>query len=257
MGVSRFWWFPDGSTDPRSISLGEIVQERVGPDILYRQEVVEGYTGTQSQVMLGGRMRIRLKHTWTRDAGGVGDTRRRELRNLIGWLMRGGSCVFVEDDDFAFAAFCQTSPTQGAFTVASDVNLFQVLKGSADVEDREVWIQSDPSVYLFEHKLCTLHQFTRGKLTLSTAVHLDYRDMEWALVREYGCYPALRLPKEFRSSVDALLHDREWIFRLDLPLEEDPDGLLALYTAGIPIGAPDDYWQHTQTDPIEEVPWPR
>jgi hypothetical protein len=55
------------------------------------------------------------------------------------------------------------------------------------------------------------------------------------MIREWGSWPALRVPAELRDSLDIVPHDQDRIFRFSLPLEEDPGALNALEAGGFPL----------------------
>ncbi len=234
MGESRFWYKPAGSDDYVTFGLGRIIEDRSGPSPMYRATTQAGFTGLETVTMYGGTSSIRLRHRWTRTpATGTGDTLRRAIVGMLGHLRRGGVVAFAEDDDYAFAAFAE--PVQGKARVPVDVNIFAQLAGQAgSLVDREVWLQSDPDSYIFEHKqIETVTTTSRVvEVRLSAVVHQDFAGTRWQLLREYGSYPALRMPADARVSDEGLRHDREWFFELDLLLEDDPAELDRLAGTG-------------------------
>lgn len=234
VGESRFWYKPAGYDDYITFGLGRRIMDRSGPSPMYRATTQAGFTGLETTTLYGGTAPIRLRHRWTRTpATGDGDTLRRALVGMIGHLRRGGCVAFAEDEDYAYAAFA--SPVQGKQRMNVDANLFAQHAGApSSLVDREVWLQSEPDTYLFEHKqvqsVTTTSRIVEVRLT--APVHQDYTATRWQLLREYGSYPALRMPVDARISEDGLRHDREWYFELDLLLEDDPAELDRLAGTG-------------------------
>jgi hypothetical protein len=222
MGNSVIWYFPDGADRTARIDFGCRIL-MTGPVPIYQTAVQKSLDLTRSLVRFNGVGRISLQHDWTRDAAGTGDLLRRKLQALCANLQRGGSCVFVHDIDHAFAGFALDLPTSETDEITVDQNLFGDLIGGPGhgvTAGREIMIQSDHEKYLHEHKACTTH--SGNTLELEQAIATDMSRERWVLAREYGSYPALRLPDEFLEFGDFVHHDHEWLFSLDLPLEEDP-----------------------------------
>lgn len=236
MGNTVIWYQPEGGTKMTRIDLGCRITGRGGPDPRYKQTIQESLDGAQSSVLYSGLSQIQLRHTWQRDASGVGDRLRRQLVALVAHLQRGGWCLYTEDEDFAWAGFLTELP--GARTIQTGpqltiaLNLFRELADPDPAEDRELWIQSDHDQYLIEHVLCD--EQDHKTFALAEELELDYSSARWVLLREYGTWPGLRMPAEHRDSSGFVTHDRERIFRLDLPLEEAPGLLESMYRSGEP-----------------------
>lgn len=243
MGASKFYYLPAGANNGGAwvaVDVGRRIQDRVGPTPILKQTHQEGFTGVQTSTMYGGGAQIRIRHTWNRGSGG--DELRRELVSMLGHLRRGGCVAFVEDDDYGYAAFGNVRQRRRKADMGP--NLLKNLSGAVGtgLEGRELWLASDPGTYVYEHKLCesVVSHPTTGirEITFDTVPRLSYGATRWQLVREYGSYPALRMPASLRQSDDQLLHDHEMVFRLDLALEDDPVELERLFDAGVVYDTP-------------------
>lgn len=238
MGNTRIWFTPRGATRATRIDFGLKLRMRRGPSFVYRQAVVESLGGSQSAVIYHGYSRVQLQHTWTRDASGTGDQLRRKLLELVSHLQAGGSCTVAEDLSYAFAAFADISPSPGDDRIRLAENLFGSLAPAVtDVSDREVLITSDPDVYLVDAHLVDDGTNLRNLSFASETIHADYADARWVLCREWGSYPALRMPAEAREQGDYLVHEGEWLFTLDLPLEDDIGQLEGMAAYAGPMAA--------------------
>lgn len=234
MGNSVIWFLPHGSDRYNRIDLGKRIKDRPGPQVVYRQSVQQAINGRRTSVIYHGLSQIRLRHTWSRDAAGTGDLLRRKLQMLIAHLQRGGTCLFTEDEIYARAGFATELPTSETASVTVDLDLFiSLATNQTSSAGRELWVNTDHDTYLCEHKLCSA--FSGTTFTFAQNIAQDMSGARWVLVRDYGSYPALRLPAEFLERGDFLVHDREWLFELDLPLEEAPDVLDTLFDGGSPF----------------------
>lgn len=248
MGNSVLWFTPFGSMRQVKIDLGRRLHDRTGPVYLYRQAVQESVGGAAAITLFGGRSRLTIKMTWIRD-GSTGDTLRRNLQALVSHLQRGGNCTLAEDITYAYCAFFATPPpvdTQA--TVGVESNIFEQLSPGVSIANREVSIQSDHDRYLVEPKLCSVH--ANNLLTFSTPIRTDMSAERWVCVREWGSWPALRMPIDYRESGDFISHDHEQRYILELPLEEDPFGMDLLASSSTPLTGDTD-WPGTILDPTE------
>lgn len=239
MGTTKIWWTKDGAPKMSSVDFGRILRDRKGPQIVYRQTVQESLSGIAATTMYGGRCRIRLMDTWTRDGAGTGDRRRRDLVDLTAHLLRGGICMVVEDSTYAFAAFAERTVNSLDQVLETGPNLFENV-ATADVNGRELWIHDEFERYRVEHKVCSAFSSTSrpgNSVTVTPRIGTDYSVSRWVMVREYGTYPAMRLPIEVRENGEFVLHEHEWIFTLDLPLEEDPQTYESAFLYGGPVVA--------------------
>jgi len=242
VGNSVIWFLPHGADRYARIDFGRRIRSREGPFTIYRQTVQQAISGRESAVIYHGLSQIQIGHFWSRDAAGTGDLLRRKLQALIAHLQRGGTCLYTEDEVYAKAGFATELPVSETAVVHVDFDLFVNLAiGQAQVDGRELWINTDHDTYLCEHKLCSTSTGSTGTLTFNLTQNLsqDMSAARWVLVREYGTWPALRLPAEFRERGEFLIHDRERLFTLDLPLEEAPDVLDQLQGGGVPYAGTD------------------
>jgi hypothetical protein len=235
VGATKIWYYPTTSNRAAVVDFDRIITTRIGPRPVLRTATAESLTGSLVTTSYGLTSSIRLQHTW--DTRGNGRALRRKLYNLWNHLQRGGTCLVAEDATYAFAAFLSPLPSRRASVLNYSTNLLGPLAGATNIDDREVVVQSDPDTAYTEMGLVSDHAALPKTVTLSTSVLFPYAHAaRWAMVRELGTYPCLRLPESERNA-DPLTHDHEQVFHLDLALEEDPDGLDALQTT--PLGGDD------------------
>lgn len=247
MGNSVIWFLPEGADRVARIDFGGRIQRRDGPFYYYPQSGQRTLSGIEASVHFHGRSWIRLNHVWQRDSLGTGDLLRRKLQALVAHLQQGGNCVYADDDLFAKAGFC-TPPGSETGSVTIDSDLFSLISGAGSSTGREVVVQTDHDRYLIEHKLCATN--TGLTFDLAQNVAQDMSNEAWCLVREFGSFPALKLPMEMRESGEFLTNDRERIFTLDLTLEEDIAQLIVMHAFGNPIPGeyPGGFDLHPDTD---------
>lgn len=204
--------------------------DRVGPVPTVNQVAVESLTGAVVTTNYGGKFTGRYSAVWDlRTTGGVsGPGLRRKLTAFVNHVQRGGGFLLAEDSAYAFAAFATTLPTKTATKINIGTNIFESLAPGVSVNGREIWVQSDPGTYYHELKLCSAHAVLGNNLDVAVDVAFPYStDAAWVLVRDAGAWPALRVPIGERNG-EILKHRHETVFELDLPWEEDPEGLAAL-----------------------------
>lgn len=235
MGNAVIWYQAEGSSIATKIDLQGRFQERSGPHPRYMRSYGESLGGASTTVLYGGRMEVSFRRTWQRtgtagtDAGSV---LWRRLFGLAAHLKRGGCCVVAEDETYAWAAFASRIPSDGADGIPyANPALTDLIAPNASPADREVFIHSDPDLYLTEARLCDSVSLIGHRLALDEALAETYGDARWLLVREAGTYPALRVPEAQRGQPLVSTTDNRR-FTLDLPLEEDPDRLEQLASSG-------------------------
>lgn len=232
MGNSVIWYLPTGATFLERIDFGSRITARRGPNPVYRVAVNESVSGAQHSVLYYGLSRLSIGHVWTRDVAGTGDALRRKLVTLQAHLAKGGTMIFAEDVDKAFAGFVISLREAGAPQMGVEYDLFDNIASGSPL-NCEITVSTDHSSYLYEHLLCD--GVSGNLISFSTLLLQDMSFAEWVLLREYGSWPALRVPLEFRGDLDIVPHDHDRIFTLELPLEEDPVAMNALFASGIPI----------------------
>lgn len=236
MANTVIWYTAVGAVRPTRIDFGRRLTARSGPSLEYRQAVEESVGGIQSTTLYGGRSRVSIQHTWTRDGSGDGDRLRRRLFGLVSHLQRGGNCMVVEDGLYAFAAFCTRAPVNGDTTLGIGDNVFENLGNATTLNQREVVVFTDPDTYIAEMKLCSSAGLL-GDLTFSEKFAADFSIARWTMLRELGSYPFMRIPRDLREAGDFLTQEHEWLFTLDLPLEDDVAALEAQWlSTGATIG---------------------
>lgn len=232
MGQSVIWYLPAGASVMQRIEFPLKITGRIGPRPVYRQTVNETVSGAQTTVLYSGRSEVTIQHTFTR--GTLGSVLRRELMTLQAHLAAGGTCVFVEDEALAFAGFIVTGRDVDTDEFSVEVNLFsEIAEGTPDCSGAELVVNTDTDRYLYEEHECDVH--IDDGLSMTEGLRQNMSSARWAMVRERGSWPALRVPAELRDSLDIVPHDRDWVFRFSLPLEEDPQTLNALEASGLPL----------------------
>lgn len=234
MGNSVIWYLPSGASFMTRIDFGRRINVRGGPRTRYPQTVQESLSGAQSSVIQHGSSVLSIGYSkFQRDAVGTMDALRRKLVTLSSHLRRGGSMVFAEDEATAFAGFATTSPEIGTTDWTVAVNLFDNLVTSPSATGRECTINSDFDRYLHEMLLFGTHSGVNVATT--TGIVEDMTSDRWVMVREWGSWPALRVPLEYRDQ-EYVSHEQDRLFTFDLPLEEDVSQLEAhAASPGIPI----------------------
>lgn len=233
MGNATIWYKPEGATRGVRINLGRRLTSREGPNVQYQSSFSSSLGGVSVTVVHSGRMDCRIGLTWQRtgnDATDAGSVLRRRIWGLQAHLKRGGYCTFAEDADYAWAAFASRPPELGGDGLAFNTPVItKTISPSASPSGREIYSHTDADAYITEMKRCS--SILTQSLQIDHQWVEDYSDARWVLVRESGTYPAMRVPPPLRSQ-NFLTHDRDRIFYLDLPLEEDPDRLEDLSRSG-------------------------
>jgi hypothetical protein len=162
---------------------------------------------------------------WDARAGGDGRLIRRKVYALVNHLARNGSCMVAEDADYAWACMCTHVPHAGDVEAADRQDPVLPDRAHGAGRDRARGrrsVATSPS-FISEMKLVSTFS-TAGvpaSVTLNGAVAFDYASSaDWAWVREYGSYPALRLPDD-ADPRNILTHDHENNWSIELHLEED------------------------------------
>lgn len=236
MGNAVIWYQPEGSSIAVKIDLQGKFQERQGPSVAYSGAHGEALGGASTTVIYGGRMSAIFRRTWQRsqpsDGTDPGSLLWRRLWGLQAHLKRGGCCVLAEDEDYAWAAFASRIPSDGADGIPyQHPALTDLIAPSASPADREVYVHTDPDLYLTEQRLCDGVSAIGHRLALDEALAESYGDARWLLVREAGTYPAVRVPESQRGR-DLVRTTDNLRFTLELPIEEDPDRLEKLASTG-------------------------
>lgn len=229
MGNSTIWYYP---TETRAIDIdfGRRLAQRQGPKSVFRMAGVESLTGAVEVTTFGGRAQLRLQHRW--DTRGSGSDLHRKLRTLWNHLQRGGHLMYADDASYAYAAFCTVLPGTRATQLSVGPNLFAALAAGVTPLSRELVIQSDPDAFMSEMRLCNGF-LADTYIGLSGSTVFPYHaNARWVLAREEGSFPALRVPLAERNA-EPVVSDRNVLFDLDLPLEEDPEVLEALTAATV------------------------
>lgn len=230
----KIWYTPTGASGVTEVDLGK-VQERAGPRVVVRQAPVESLTGAIVTTQFGGRIQVRYRFEWDLREG---YSLRRDVFALLNHLQRGGYCLVAEEPTKAWAAFVGRLPEPGDERVfVGGGSVFETLAPSVSLTDREVMVQSDCDAAVYEMALVSAHTAGAPFIDLS-AVLCDYSDAAWALVREVGCYPAMRLPVAERNG--DYLTQAGAVWTLDLPLEEAPEVLQVLADVDVPPGPDTD-----------------
>lgn len=233
MGNATFWYQPDRTAQTFKIDLGRKLREREGPNVSYRQSSSESYGGDVDTRIYGGRADLRVMLTWQREGSAgtdAGSILRRKLLAFTAHLKRGGSCTFAEDVTYAWAAFASRPVALQDTTISyrSPVVTSTIAPASTPL-NREIYIHTDPDLYLTEMHLCSV--LATQYVTVDRRTTENYADARWILLRESGTYPALRMPLQARGQ-PILTHRDERVFFLDLPLEEDHEALESLARTG-------------------------
>lgn len=234
MGNAAFWYQPRGQTHVTKIDLLRRLRERQGPTPVYRGEASEAMGGIVSTRIHNGRSVLQVGLTFERSlsSGGADSNSqlKRKLYGLVAHLKRGGICQLVEDTAHAWAAFTDRPFGFGDTTISySEPVLTYKINPGYSPDDREIYIESDPDSYLTEERLVTA--VGAGYVTIDATVQEDYTGVRWALLRESGYYPALRVPLELRTQ-PMLTHRENRVFFLDVPLETDAGELERLALLG-------------------------
>jgi hypothetical protein len=226
VGNAKIWFTPAAASGPRvvEIDFGMKFSNRQGPFPVVSKSSTEGLTGERTVSLNGGRNQVVFSLRWDARAGGDGRLIRRKVYALVNHLARNGSCMVAEDADYAWACMCTHVPHAGDSKLRIGKTLFYpTVYTVPDVTGREVVVQSDFTSFLSEMKLVSTFS-TAGvpaSVTLNGGVAFDYASSaDWAIVREYGSYPALRLPDD-ADPRSILTHDHENNWSIELHLEED------------------------------------
>jgi len=227
----KIWYTPTGASGTTEVDLGN-VQERAGPRVVVRQAPVEGLTGAVVTTHFGGRIQVRYRFEWDLRSG---YELRRDVFALLNHLQRGGFCLVAEEPTKAWAAFVGKLPEPGDERLfVGGGSVFETLAPSISLTAREVMVQSDCDTAIYEMALVSAHTAGAPFIDLDPGVLCDYQDAAWALIREVGSYPAMRLPVAERNG--DYLTQAGAVWTLDLPLEEDPDVLALLADVDVPPG---------------------
>lgn len=231
--ATKLWYWPTDGNKALAVELSPSVADRDGPTAAFAGTSAESITGAVVSTTYGARWGLRYRHTW--DTRGSGAALRRQLFALVNHLQRGGTCMVAENATYAWAAFATLIPSRNSTRIAVGPSLFENLVTAPDCNGRDLVIQSDPDTGMAELRLCSAHGGgVAPYVDLSTDLAFAYQQSaSWVLVREYGSWPALRLPPSERSS-PILTHRYDRVFELDLPLEEDPDAIATLQTVTPP-----------------------
>lgn len=244
MGNAFFWYYPDpNDATALAVDCGRPLGDRKGPIPSVNQSVTETLTGISTTVHYGGKAEITVSLTGA--LNGPGRVLRRLLYNMVNHLQRGNYVVLAEDCDFAFAGFMTKLPGAGQSVLPYYQNVFEQLNDLNNVNNRELYVQSDYQTYKTEMRSVLAHDTARRLVTIPKLT-FDYHDTRWVMLRESGSWPALQLPIDKRNG-ELLTHDHENVFYLDLPLEEATAVVQSLATragtstlpGGPPTGSPD------------------
>ncbi len=229
--AAAFYYYPNSTGAVVKIELNRPIVDRPGPFQQMQQSTTQAFSGFIATVQTGGPERVTIKHRW----GGTDDDDREVRRKLVAMmnhLRRGGRVLFTEDDTKTYAAFVQVYPAVDGQFLSVFLPFTDELLTGVDVDDQEIVLRSCAPDVLIE--ACRVTSQTGSGIVLADPIVLDFTTQAWVLLRNWGTWPALRLPMDRRSS-DLMTHDHEIAFGLDLELEEDEYTLNALAIAGAPL----------------------
>ena len=237
---AAFWYKPNvGSGLWRAVYLNAALTARSGPTYKMDQEYVQTVGGAGATQHFSGLQTIQIEYTFECDLTDPSSDNmvlRRQLVALCNHLQRGGSCMFAENSDVAWAAKTLLAPSNNQSQIGVSSNLFPV--AHANMDGRHVYIHSDSYGALCEMQ-ALLHDNTAiGYVELYETTTYDYEGSNYVIVREEGSYPSLRLNPGQRNA-EVLVTDDNRVFTLKMTLEEDVGALFSITELDDPAPDPD------------------
>ena len=157
-----------------------------------------------------------------------------KLETLSTHLELGDFCAVCNDSSEAWAGYVDSAPARGDTVLTTGGNLYAAftdgLAVSASIGGGDiVCIQSTPPGVIRE--FCKVDSVSGDVITLTDPIRFTYPAGSVVLVRHRDFHPAMRAPASL-AGTQIVTSDHRISFTLDLTLEEAPDLIQAMESAG-------------------------